>query len=55
MEITVRVPPEFPLQAVVVREGKKVGVPEPTWRAWMLNIQLVISSHVRGLHFAHNV
>jgi len=45
MEISIRVPPEFPLAAVEVREGKKVGVPEATWRAWLLNIQLVISSH----------
>lgn len=47
MELSVRLPPEFPLQGVEVKEGKKVGVPESTWRAWMLNVQLVISSQVR--------
>ena len=46
MELSVRLPPEYPLVGVEVKEGKRVGVPESTWRAWLLNVQLVISSQV---------
>lgn len=47
MELQIRLPPNFPLNAVEVREGSRVGVPEATWRAWVLNVQLIISNQVR--------
>lgn len=42
MELTVRIPPEYPLQQVEVKDLKKVGVSDATWRAWILAIQQTI-------------
>lgn len=47
MEIAVRIPPNFPLSPVEVKDVKRIGVPEATWRAWLLNVQLIISQQVR--------
>lgn len=46
MEIAVRIPPNFPLSPVEVKDVKRIGVPEATWRAWLLNVQLIISTQV---------
>lgn len=46
MEIAVRIPPNFPLSPVEVKDIKRIGVPEATWRAWLLNVQLIISTQV---------
>lgn len=47
MEIGIKVPNEFPLAAVEVREVRKVGVTDKQWRAWLLAMQQVITSQVR--------
>ncbi len=47
MEIGVRLPPEFPLRSVEVKDLKRVGVPENKWRGWLLNVQQTITSRVR--------
>ncbi|BGP46344.1 hypothetical protein JCM10450v2_002186 [Rhodotorula kratochvilovae] len=44
MEIGIKVPSEFPLAAVEVREVRKVGVTDKQWRAWLLAMQQVITS-----------
>ncbi|KAK4058560.1 hypothetical protein OIO90_000004 [Microbotryomycetes sp. JL221] len=44
MEISVRLPNEFPLQQVEVREVRKVGVNDEKWRAWLLGIQQVVTN-----------
>ncbi|GAA5851231.1 hypothetical protein JCM9279_007491 [Rhodotorula babjevae] len=44
MEIGIKVPNEFPLAAVEVREVRKVGVTDKQWRAWLLAMQQVITS-----------
>lgn len=49
MEIGIKVPNEFPLAAVEVREVRKVGVTDKQWRAWLLAMQQVITSQVRPL------
>lgn len=46
MEIGVRLPPEFPLRSVEVKDLKRVGVPENKWRGWLLNVQQTITSRV---------
>jgi E3 ubiquitin-protein ligase listerin len=46
MEIGVRLPPEFPLKSVEVKDLKRVGVPENKWRGWLLNVQQTITSRV---------
>lgn len=44
MEITVRLPPDFPLQSVEVKDVRKIGVTEATWRAWLLAVQQVLTT-----------
>ncbi|KAM0747033.1 hypothetical protein T439DRAFT_104716 [Meredithblackwellia eburnea MCA 4105] len=44
MEISIRLPPEFPLQQVEVKDVRKVGVKDDQWRAWLLAIQQVITT-----------
>ncbi|GAA5860656.1 hypothetical protein JCM8547_005490 [Rhodosporidiobolus lusitaniae] len=44
MELGVKVPNEFPLAAVEVRDVRKVGVTDKQWRAWLLAMQQVITS-----------
>jgi E3 ubiquitin-protein ligase listerin len=42
MEIGVRLPGDFPLQGVEVKDVRKVGVTDAQWRAWILNVQQVM-------------
>lgn len=46
MEIGIRLPAEFPLKAVDVRDLKRVGVPEMKWRGWLFSVQQTITSRV---------
>ncbi|KAL8278772.1 hypothetical protein RQP46_008841 [Phenoliferia psychrophenolica] len=45
MEIGVRLPNEFPLLLVEVKDVRKVGVNDKQWRAWILAVQQVIITH----------
>lgn len=42
MEIGVRVPHDYPLHGVEVRDIRRVGVSEAQWRAWLLAVQQLI-------------
>ncbi|KZO96166.1 hypothetical protein CALVIDRAFT_555263 [Calocera viscosa TUFC12733] len=44
MELGIRLPPDFPLHGVEVRDIKRVGVPVEKWRQWMLQVQQTITS-----------
>ncbi|GAA5904173.1 ubiquitin-protein ligase RKR1 [Sporobolomyces salmoneus] len=44
MEIGIKVPSEFPLVGVEVKDVRKVGVTDKQWRAWLLAMQQVIST-----------
>lgn len=44
MEIGIRLPAEFPLRAVDVRDLRRVGVPENKWRGWLMSVQQTITS-----------
>ena len=46
MEIGIRLPAEFPLRAVDVRDLRRVGVPENKWRGWLMSVQQTITSRV---------
>lgn len=46
MEIVVKLPAEFPLAQVEVKDVRKVGVKDSQWRAWLLAIQQVIANQV---------
>lgn len=47
MEIGIRLPSEFPLQGVEVKDVRKVGVTDAQWRAWLLAVQQVVTAQVR--------
>jgi hypothetical protein len=44
MELSIRLPPEFPLQQVEIKDVRKVGVTDSQWRAWVLAVQQVITN-----------
>ena len=44
MEIGIRLPSDYPLAAVEVKDVRKVGVTEAQWRAWLLAVQQVVTS-----------
>lgn len=46
MEIGIRLPAEFPLKGVEVRDLRRVGVPENKWRGWLVSVQQTITSRV---------
>lgn len=50
MEIGIRLPAEFPLKGVDVRDLRRVGVPENKWRGWLMGLQQTITS--RASHFS---
>ncbi|WAR60053.1 hypothetical protein PtB15_11B695 [Puccinia triticina] len=45
MEIVIRIPSDYPLQPVEVLDIRKVGIPDTTWRAWLLVVQQSIANH----------
>ncbi|KAL5514390.1 hypothetical protein ACEPAG_2478 [Sanghuangporus baumii] len=44
MEIAVRLPPDYPLHGIEVRDVQKLGVDEKRWRGWLLAVQQIVSS-----------
>lgn len=47
MELGIKVPSDFPLVGIEVRDVRKVGVTDKMWRAWLLGMQQVIMNQVR--------
>ena len=47
MEIAVRLPPDYPLHGIEVRDVQKLGVDEKRWRGWLLAVQQIVTSQVR--------
>ena len=47
MEIVIRIPSDFPLAGIEVRDTKKIGVSDAQWRAWLLAVQQVVTTQVR--------
>ncbi len=50
MEIAIKIPRDFPLHGVEIKDIKRVGVSEAQWRAWILAVQQLITSR-NGLIF----
>lgn len=46
MEIGIKLPAEFPLVQVEVKDVRKIGVTDSQWRAWLLAVQQVITNQV---------
>ncbi|KDR72553.1 hypothetical protein GALMADRAFT_752797 [Galerina marginata CBS 339.88] len=45
LEIKLRIPADWPLHKIEVRDVKRVGVDENRWRAWVLGVQQTIWAH----------
>ncbi|KAF8634833.1 hypothetical protein AX17_004084 [Amanita inopinata Kibby_2008] len=45
LEIKLRIPPDWPLHKIEVKDVTRVGVDEHRWRAWILAVQQSIWSH----------
>jgi len=48
LEITLKMPTDWPLHTIEIKGTKKVGVLEDRWRAWVLGVQQIIWSQVRN-------
>lgn len=46
LELTLKIPNDWPLQRVTVKDSKRIGVPENRWRSWILGVQQIIWSQV---------
>jgi E3 ubiquitin-protein ligase listerin len=47
LEITLKIPNDWPLQRVTVKDSKRIGVSEGRWRGWLLGVQQIVWSQVR--------
>lgn len=46
LELTLKIPSDWPLQRVTVKDSKRIGVPENRWRGWLLGVQQIVWSQV---------
>jgi hypothetical protein len=46
LEFTLKIPSNWPLQRIELRDSKLVGVNESQWRGWLLGVQQVVWSQV---------
>ncbi|KAI5116021.1 hypothetical protein M0805_005027, partial [Coniferiporia weirii] len=44
MEIAVRLPQDYPLHGIEVRDVRKLGVDDKRWRGWLLAVQQIVTS-----------
>ncbi|KAI0305195.1 hypothetical protein B0F90DRAFT_1702407 [Multifurca ochricompacta] len=44
LELTLKIPNDWPLQRVTVKDSKRIGVPENRWRGWLLGVQQIVWS-----------
>ncbi|EJF63887.1 hypothetical protein DICSQDRAFT_145362 [Dichomitus squalens LYAD-421 SS1] len=55
LELTIKLPADWPLHAVDIRDSRLVGVTEDRWRAWVLGVRQILTfrsgSIVDGLSF----
>ena len=47
LELTVKLPADWPLHTIEIRDSKYVGVTEDRWRAWVLGVQQILTFRVR--------
>ncbi|GBE89079.1 hypothetical protein SCP_1500820 [Sparassis crispa] len=43
LEITVKLPSDYPLHGIEIKDTKRLGVAEERWRAWVLGVQQILS------------
>ena len=51
LELKLRLPSDWPLHNIEVKDGSRVGVAENRWRAWILGVQQILSLRVRALSY----
>ena len=51
LEIKMKIPADWPLHKIEVKDVKRVGVDENRWRAWILAVQQIIWSQVFVFYF----
>jgi len=42
LELTLKIPNDWPLQRVTVKDSKRIGVSEDRWRRWLLGVQQIV-------------
>ncbi|KAF9226338.1 hypothetical protein BS17DRAFT_807138 [Gyrodon lividus] len=52
LELSIRMPSDWPLHRLEVRDTKMVGVSEDKWRAWVLGVQQVVWQQVTLTHWS---
>jgi hypothetical protein len=53
LEITLKMPADWPLHTIEIKDTKKVGVLDDRWRAWVFGVQQIIWSQVRDAKKRH--
>lgn len=48
LELTVKLPVDWPLHTIEVKDAKHVGVTDDRWRAWELGVQQILTFRVRA-------
>ena len=46
LELTVKLPADWPLHTIEIRDSRLVGVSEDRWRAWVLGVQQILTFRV---------
>ncbi|TFY57346.1 hypothetical protein EVG20_g8587, partial [Dentipellis fragilis] len=44
LELTLKIPPDWPLHGIEVKDSKRLGVSENRWRGWLLGVQQIVWS-----------
>ncbi len=44
LELTLKIPSDWPLQRVTIKDSKRIAVPENRWRGWLLGVQQIVWS-----------
>ena len=55
LELSIRMPSDWPLHRLEVRDTKMVGVSEDKWRAWVLGVQQVVWQQVSSTSIMKNL
>ena len=55
LEVRLKLPSDWPLHTIEIKEGNRVGVSEDRWRSWILGMQQILTFRVRHTKFACGV
>ena len=49
LEIRLKLPADWPLHSIEIKDSKRVGVTEDRWRSWILGVQQILTFRVRSV------